>query len=122
MVDAFEGQIAAAVENAISKKLKEGISKFDSFLQSLPKEIPVDDHASLNVTFVDNPLLTSSSIGFDINGLFTPRKKASVPNYHYKNLQPSVLCTDQIKMLGISLDAAVLNSASALYYDVSLEN
>ncbi|KAH9745057.1 putative BPI/LBP family protein [Citrus sinensis] len=117
MINAFEEQIVSAVENAITKKLKEGISKLDSLLQSLPKEIPVDDHASLNITFVDNPLLTSSSIEFDINGLFTARKKASIPNYYNSNLQPPVFCSDQSKMLGISLDETVLNSASALYYD-----
>ncbi|KAK8609307.1 hypothetical protein V6N13_061756 [Hibiscus sabdariffa] len=35
--------------------------------------------------------------------------------------QPSVFCTDQSKMLWISLDEVVFNSASALYYDVSSE-
>ncbi|XP_061962660.1 putative BPI/LBP family protein At1g04970 isoform X2 [Populus nigra] len=87
MIDAFEEQIGSAVENAITKNLGEGILKLDLFLQSLPKEIPVDDDASINVTFVDNPSLSNSSVGFDINGLFTARKKA------------------------------VFNSASALYYD-----
>ncbi|KAK4846290.1 hypothetical protein QYF36_015471 [Acer negundo] len=81
MVDAFDEKIGSAVENAITKKLKEGILKLDSFLQALPKDVPVDDHASLNVTFVDNPVLNQS------------------------------------KMLGISLDEAVFNSASVLYYD-----
>ncbi|KAJ0112384.1 hypothetical protein Patl1_01906 [Pistacia atlantica] len=117
MIDAFEEQIGSAVENAITKKLEEGILKLDSFLQSLPKEIPVDNHASLNVTFVDSPLVSSSSIGFDINGLFTAREKVPSPKYFHQNLQPSVSCTDQSKMLGISLDEAVFNSASALYYD-----
>ncbi|XP_044502558.1 putative BPI/LBP family protein At1g04970 [Mangifera indica] len=117
MVDAFQEQIGSSVENAITKKLEEGILKLDSFLQSLPTEIPVDDHASLNVTFIGSPLLSSSSIGFDINGLFTARKKVPSPEYFHLNLQPSVSCTDQYKMVGISLDEAVFNSASALYYD-----
>ncbi|KAH7510977.1 hypothetical protein JRO89_XSUnG0231800 [Xanthoceras sorbifolium] len=116
MVDAFEEKIGSAVENAITKKLKEGILNLDSFLQSLPKEIPVDDHASLNVTFVDDPVLSNSSIGLDINGLFTARKEVLFP-YSLKNLQPSVICPDQSKMLGIALDEAVFNSASVLYYD-----
>lgn len=119
MLDAFEEQIGAAVENAITKKLREGILKLDSFLQSLPKEVPVDDNASLNVTFVKDPLLSNSSIGFDINGLFTARKKFLVPMNKYQSSQPSVFCKDSSKMLGISLDEAVFNSASALYYDVS---
>ncbi|KAJ6401400.1 hypothetical protein OIU84_016755 [Salix udensis] len=117
MIDAFEEQIGSAVENAITKNLGEGILKLDLFLQSLPKEIPVDDDASINVTFVDNPSLSNSSVRFDINGLFTARKKVPIPMYYYKNTLPSVLCTEPAKMLGISLDEAVFNSASALYYD-----
>ncbi|KAF2284848.1 hypothetical protein GH714_031201 [Hevea brasiliensis] len=117
MIDAFEGQIGAAVENAITKKLGGGILKLDSFLQALPKEVPVDDNASLNVTFVKDPSLSNSSIGFDISGLFTSRKKILVPANKYQSSQPSVFCKDSSKMLGISLDEAVFNSASALYYD-----
>lgn len=120
MVDAFEEQIGSAVESTITKKLKEGIIKLDSFLQALPKEIPVDNIASLNVTFVNDPLLSNSSIGFDINGLFTRANATTLPKY-YQNSRHPVSCTDPSKMLGISLDEAVLNSASALYFNVSLE-
>ncbi|EOX93404.1 Lipid-binding serum glycoprotein family protein isoform 1 [Theobroma cacao] len=117
MINAFEEQIGSAVENAITNKLKDGILKLDSFLQSLPKEIPVDDNASLNVSFVENPLLSSSSIEFGINGLFTAKEKVQIPKHYRQTWQPSVFCSDQSKMLGISLDEAVFNSASALYYD-----
>ncbi len=121
MVNAFEEQIGSAVESAITKKLNEGILKLDSFLQALPKEIPVDDNASLNVTFVNDPLLSNSSIEFEINGLFTGRKRDPVPRYHHENSQTLVFCPDSSKMLGIALDEAVFNSASSLYYNVSLE-
>ncbi|KAI9074150.1 hypothetical protein K1719_043865 [Acacia pycnantha] len=47
MVDAFEGQIGSRVDNAITKKLKDGISRLDSFFQKLPKEISVNNDASL---------------------------------------------------------------------------
>lgn len=117
VIDAFEKQIGSAVENAITKKLEEGVSKLDFLLQDLPKEISVDDSASLNVTFVSEPLLSNYSIEFEVNGLFTETKKEAVSNYYHKNLQPSVSCTDPSKMLGISLDEAVFNSASALYFD-----
>lgn len=116
VVDAFEEQIGSAVESTITKKLKEGIIKLDSFLQALPKEIPVDDIASLNVTFVNDPLLSNSSIRFDINGLFTRANATTLPKY-YQNSRHPVSCTDPSKMLGISLDEAVLNSASALYFN-----
>ncbi|KAK2979015.1 hypothetical protein RJ640_013649 [Escallonia rubra] len=117
VVDAFERQIGSAVENAIVKKLGEGVSKLGSLLQSLPKEISVDDTASLNVTFVGDPLLGDTSIGFEINGLFTENKKDTVSVYYPENSQPSICSTDPFKMLGISLDEAVFNSASAFYFD-----
>uniref|UniRef100_A0A2N9EPR4 Lipid-binding serum glycoprotein C-terminal domain-containing protein n=1 Tax=Fagus sylvatica TaxID=28930 RepID=A0A2N9EPR4_FAGSY len=119
MVNAFEEQIGSAVESAITKKLNEGILKLDSFLQALPKEIPVDDNASLNVTFVNDPLLSNSSIEFEINGLFTGRKRDPVPRYHHENSQTLVFCPDSSKMLGIALDEAVFNSASSLYYNAA---
>lgn len=120
MIDAFEEQIRSAVEDAIAKNLGDGILKLDSFLQSLPKEIPVDNNASLNVTFVNNPSLRNSSIEFDIDGLFTARKRVPNTMYYHKNLQPSVHCTEPAKMLGISLDEAVFNSGASLYYNVSV--
>ncbi|XP_071723810.1 putative BPI/LBP family protein At1g04970 [Rutidosis leptorrhynchoides] len=117
MINAFQEQIGSAVENAITKSLKEGICKLDSVLQSLPREIPVDDYASLNATFLNNPSLSNSSIGFDINGLFRAREKDPSHKLFSKNSLSSVICSDNLKMLGISLDEEVFNSASTLYYD-----
>ncbi|CAK9133409.1 unnamed protein product [Ilex paraguariensis] len=117
VVDAFEGQIGFAVENAITQKLKEGVPKLDSFLQSLPKGISVDDIASLNVTFVNDPSLSNFSIGFEVNGLFTEKGKDAVLNSNQQSFQALVSCTNSSKMLGISLDDTVFNSASALYFN-----
>lgn len=117
MVNAFEGQIASAVENAIAKALEEGVLKLETFLEGLPKEIPVDDTASLNVTLVNDPLISNNSIGFEINGLFTRTEKGKVSTVFHKNSQSLVSCTYSPKMLGILLDEAVFNSASALYYN-----
>ncbi|XP_054797834.1 putative BPI/LBP family protein At1g04970 [Prosopis cineraria] len=116
MVNAFEGQIGSRVENAITKKLKEGISRLDSFFQKLPKEISVNNDASLNVTFVGDPLLSDSSIGFEVNGLFIGRN-VEVPKHGLKNPKLSISCTNSSKMLGIALDEAVFNSASSLFYN-----
>lgn len=115
-MDAFEGQIISAVENAITKKIKEGIVRLDKFLQVLPKEIQVDDIAALNVTFVNDPLLRNSSVGFEINGLFTTVDTVATLNNHIPNLQHSAVCQAPLKMLWISLDEAVLNSASDTYF------
>ncbi|KAI3992560.1 hypothetical protein MKX01_020852 [Papaver californicum] len=98
-INAFEGQIRSAVESTVSNKIREGILKLDSLLQTLPKEVPVDDIASLNVTLINKPLFEDSSIGLEINGLFTAKESGIVK-----------------KMLGISLHEAVFNSASGVYF------
>ncbi|GFY97620.1 lipid-binding serum glycoprotein family protein [Actinidia rufa] len=85
--------------------------------QALPKEIKVDDTASLNVTFVNDLSLSNSSIGLKINGLFTRNGEDALPNNYLKNSQLPVSCTDSSKMLGISLEEDVFNSASTLYYN-----
>lgn len=121
MVNAFKDQIGASVETTISNKLTEGVSDLDSFLQSLPKEIPVDDKAALNVTFTSDPILRDSSITFEIDGLFTKTETNQVlkSSSFRKSAAPSAICPGNSKMLGISLDEAVFNSAAALYYNVS---
>ncbi|WJX59005.1 hypothetical protein P8452_44397 [Trifolium repens] len=118
IIDAFEENIGSAVENAITKKLGNRISRLDSYLKSLPKEVPVDDHSSLNVTFVNDVLLSKSSVGFETNGLFIGRNDSlPIPNLCHKNSKLPILCTNSSKMLAITLDEAVFNSASSLYYD-----
>ncbi|KAL0560747.1 hypothetical protein IC582_001160 [Cucumis melo] len=146
VVDAFEGKIESTVEDNISKKLKEGVVKLDSSLQSFPQEIPIADIAALNVTFVGSPVLSSSSIEFKINGLFSPSYKKLVPSYNqgetedssygksqhenvlnsasqvpfkylHNETQGSVYCKDSAKMIEISLHERVLNSASQVIFE-----
>jgi len=119
MVNAFKDQIGSSVESTIAKKLTEGVSDLDSFLQSLPKEIPVDDNADLNVTFTSDPILRNSSITFEIDGLFTKGETNQVLKSFFKKSVSLVICPGNSKMLGISVDEAVFNSAAALYYNVS---
>ncbi|KAA0053253.1 putative BPI/LBP family protein [Cucumis melo var. makuwa] len=92
LVDTFEEQISSAVEKAICKKLGKGILKVDSFLQALPKEVQVNDNASFDITFAEKPLLSNSSIGLKINGLFREREKLPVHEYHFEK-SPSASCT-----------------------------
>lgn len=115
VVDAFEEPIRSEVSKEIIKKLKAGVLKLGSVVQSLPKLISVDNIASLNTTFVNDPFLSDNSLGFGINGLFVDSRKG---NYLYgKKLQPPVSCSDPQKMVGIALDEAVFNSGFALYYN-----
>lgn len=106
------------MEDAIIKKITEGAQKLDLFLQTLPKEIDVDKISSLNATFVDEPILTNSSLELDINGLFIPSNKTYAQNYLYKVSQLSNSCDGAQKMLSITLDEAVFNSASVIYFQV----
>lgn len=112
IVDAFEGKIESTVEDNISKKIKEGIVKLDSSLQSLPQEIPIADVAVLNVTFVGSPLLSSSSIELKINGLFNPSDKKLVSSYNQGETEDS----DYRK----SRHENVRNSASHVPFNVSV--
>lgn len=119
MVNAFKDQIGSSVESTIAKKLTEGVSDLDSFLQNLPKEIPVDDNAALNVTFTSDPILRNSSITFEIDGLFTKGETNQFLKSFFRKSVSLVICPGNSKMLGISVDEAVFNSAAALYYNVS---
>ncbi|KAG5002037.1 hypothetical protein JHK87_023109 [Glycine soja] len=65
LVDAFEGDIASAVEEGISEKIKEGIVNIDNLLQSLPEKISLDKTAALNVSFVGNPVLSKRKLIID---------------------------------------------------------
>lgn len=76
LVDAFKEQISSAVEKAICQKLGKGILKVDSILQAFPKEVQVDDNTSFDITFAEKPLLSNSSIGLKINGLFRESKSS----------------------------------------------
>lgn len=115
-VNAFKSEIRSAVETAITKKIIEGVSKLDLLLQSLPTKIDVDDDVALNVTFVNDPIFGDSSLEFDINGLLVPSDKVSLHKHSYKKAHSSISCFGLSKMLGISLDEAVFNSASLAYF------
>lgn len=119
LVDAFKEQIATAVEDSVSKRIQEGILKLDSLLQSIPKEIPVDRVAALNVTFVKDPVSSNSSIDFEINGLFTSKDGIPASNNYQKEHRAPVSCRGPAKMIEISLDENVFNSAASVYYRVS---
>lgn len=116
-MDLFEGNIVSAVENAITDKISEGILKLSSSLQSLPKEVSLGKTSVLNVSFVNNPVLTNSSIEFEINGAFTGTNEVLVPQGYYREPEASFSCL--YKMIKISLHEDVLNSVSLVYFKVS---
>ncbi|PHU12981.1 hypothetical protein BC332_19911 [Capsicum chinense] len=124
LIEAFEGRLTSAVENAISKKLRQGIVKLDSLLQSLPKEIPIRNIGALNVTFVGDPQLRDSSLILSINGLISAKEAHAAPAYPHlfaslEHLLASIPLKDPASMVTISLHEKVLVSASSVYYDAN---
>ncbi|XP_051133888.1 putative BPI/LBP family protein At1g04970 [Andrographis paniculata] len=118
-IDAFEGKISSAVEDAIPEKIKEAIVNLDSLLQSLPKELPVTNIAAMNVTFVDDLVLNKSSLRLKIDGLFSETHKVALPTYHHRLLSALVSTDEAEKMVKISVHEDVIKSASAVYFEAN---
>lgn len=114
LINAFEDHIRAAVEKAIPENIIDSASKLDSLLQGLPRSVSLDNVSALNMTFVNDPQYGNSSIEFDINGLFSS-VVAKTSNLQ-KHPQLSLSCGGASKMLLLSLDEAVFNSALEVYF------
>ncbi|KAL5658531.1 hypothetical protein ACJX0J_031694, partial [Zea mays] len=119
-IDGFSNHIISSVENAIKNKVMEGALKLDSFLGNLPKKIDLDSVAAMNVTVVNDPIFKSSSVEFDIDGLFIPSDETAPRDMHLGDTQFALPLGSSSKMLWISLDEDVFNSVSALYFKAGL--
>ncbi|WVZ81340.1 hypothetical protein U9M48_028729 [Paspalum notatum var. saurae] len=113
-INAFRDHIKSAVEKAIPENIIEGAGKLDSFLQSFPRTVNLDEVAALNMTFVNDPHYGNSSIEFDINGLITSAVAKTTNLQKHPHL--SLSCGGASKMLLLSLDEDVLNSALEVYF------
>lgn len=116
MVDAFQKMIISTVEKTVSTKIVEKMKKLDSFLQSLPKQRKIDDSAAVNLTFTGNPVLGNSSVEVDINGLFMPKgDDIKVAGSRSSSFFGGV----NKRMVTISVEEGVFNSATLVYFNVS---
>lgn len=115
MVDAFHKTIISTVENTVSKKIAEKMTKLDSFLQSLPKARKIDDSVAVNLTFVGNPVLGDSSVEAEINGLFMPNGN----DVKVSGSRSWSFFRGVNRMVAISIKEEVFNSATLVYFNVS---
>ncbi|CAN1799476.1 Putative BPI/LBP family protein At1g04970 [Linum perenne] len=122
LVDAFQNTIKSKVEKAVANKIRDGIAKLDTKLQSIPKLIKIDPTAALNVTFVNDPIFHSSSVELQINGLFTSLGNSLIPYYYRQSRGPSLFCDDGSHMIGIALHEDVLDSAATAYFNADYMN
>ncbi|XP_019194508.1 PREDICTED: putative BPI/LBP family protein At1g04970 [Ipomoea nil] len=123
VVDAFEGKLTSAVEDAISSKINEEVAKLDSLLQSLPKEVPITSIATLNVTFVGDPVINKSSIALAINGLVSARDEDedededdTLFQNHHRALYNLIPSKGPDYMFTIFLHEIVIKSVLSVYY------
>ncbi|KAL2523741.1 putative BPI/LBP family protein [Abeliophyllum distichum] len=101
----------------ISIKLDGGASWLYQGLVNALEEVPITNIASLNVTFVEDPKLSESSLDLEIDGLLSAKDENMVSNHYDKTLQASFSCKEVDKMVRISLHEDVLKSASTVYFE-----
>lgn len=118
VADAFNEDIISSVEDAISNKIKDGIIYVDSLLESVPKEIPIDNVSAINVTFVNDPVFSDSSFELEIDGLFTVNDETVISSLQREVKEDSNSCEGLNKMIWISLHEKVLDSAVSVYFEV----
>nr|GMC76525.1 putative BPI/LBP family protein At1g04970 [Ipomoea batatas] len=118
VVDAFQGKLTSAVEDAISSKISEEVAKLDSLLQSLPKEVPITSIATLNVTFVGDPKISKSSLAVAINGLVSARDEDdTLLQNHHRALYHLISSKGPDYMFTIFLHELVIKSVLSVYYE-----
>ncbi|XP_074323012.1 putative BPI/LBP family protein At1g04970 [Apium graveolens] len=120
VADAFNEDIISSVEDVVSNKIKDGIIYVDSFLESVPKEIPVDNVAAINVTLVNDLVFSDSSFELEIDGLLTANDETVISSLQREAKDDSNSCEGLNKMIWISLHEKVLDSAVSVYFEADM--
>lgn len=115
---AFDAQIRAAIEAAISKQIIISAEKLDNYLQSVPRNLPIDDASAIDVTVVGDPLVNPTFLSVGVEGEFTSLLKPINFTRPDHGLEPGLFCSDSTKMVTIALCDYVINSATTVYYEV----
>ncbi|CAM6099422.1 unnamed protein product [Calypogeia fissa] len=114
---AFDYNIRAAVEVALTQQMVKGAEQLDEWLLNLPRAVPIDDTSAIDVTVTHDPLLSPTYLSVGAKGQFVSLDKKNEYPEPYVELQPGLFCDDSVKMVTIALSDYVLNSAAYVYYD-----
>lgn len=118
-VYAFDYNIRAAIEVALTQQMVKGAEALDDWLLHLPRAVPIDETSALDVTVVRDPLLSPRYLSVRAKGQFVSLERPI--DYPDPNIElpPGLFCDQSAKMVTIALADYVLNSAAFVYYDVS---
>lgn len=117
-VYAFDDEIRAAVEGAITSAIISGARKLDTFLLELPRSLPIDDISAIDVTVVEDPFVSPTFLSAGVKGEFISLKKPTVPLQPDHSLPPGIFCSESAKMITIAVCDYVINSAAKVYFEV----
>jgi hypothetical protein len=117
-VYAFDDEIRAAVEGAITSAIISGARKLDTFLLGLPRSLPIDDISAVDVTVVEDPFVSPTFLSAGVKGEFISLKKPTVPLQPDHSLPPGIFCSESAKMITIAVCDYVINSAAKVYFEV----
>lgn len=92
--------------------------QLDNYLQGLPRFLPIDDVSAIDVTIVQDPLISPTFLSVGVRGEFTSLGNSSNFTFPDHGLQPGLFCSDSTKMVTIALCDYVINSAANVYYEV----
>ncbi|KAG0582311.1 hypothetical protein KC19_3G050700 [Ceratodon purpureus] len=116
-VNAFDEEIRAVIEAAISKRVLISAEQLDNYLEALPRFLPIDDVSAIDVTIVQDPLVSPTFLSVGVRGEFTSLGNSSNFTFPDHGLQPGLFCSDSSKMVTIALCDYVINSAANVYYE-----
>eukprot|EP00850_Spirogloea_muscicola_P023174 SM000334S12543 [mRNA] locus=s334:24154:27375:- [translate_table: standard] len=117
LAQGFHNHLRAAVETAINKAVLRATKKLDMYLHDLPRKVPVDDTLAIDVTLVEDPIVKSKYMSFALRGEFLGLSSTSKFPFHPPSLPEGAFCGASERMLTITISGAVLNSATAAYYE-----
>ena len=119
-VYAFDEEIRAAIEAAISKRIIASADELDEYLQALPRNLPIDDVSAVDVTIVEDPMVSPAFLSVGVKGEFSSLEKSVNFTFPDHGLEPGLFCSDSTKMVTIALMDYVINSATDVYYEVHI--